>query len=49
VTRRSCTIKPGKTLRLQVTLEDVAAAEEEALYIEIVSKEKTLRVPAQVG
>ena len=48
ITRRSCTIKPGKTLRLQVTLDVSAVDDAEPLNLEINSGDQKLRLPVTV-
>lgn len=48
ITRRSCTVKPGKTLRLQVTL-DRAAGGAEPLYFEIAAGKERWRVPVRMA
>ncbi len=48
ITRRSCTLKVGKMLRLQVTL-DLTAEGSEPLYFEIATNKETWRVPVCVA
>ena len=48
ITRRSSIVKPGKTLRLQVTL-DMSATDGEEPSLEVSSGDQRLRLPVQVS